>query len=136
MTKSKVTPEAKAVLQKLRETIINREFDEDLNITDDLEAEWKSQAMSFQKWGEEHAQAVRERDRLKDRLEITKAQAYTKLSAQTEPKLTVDGVKAAVQQDMPVQKVMNRLREANYQVNVMYTAKMGMEHKKVALEHE
>ena len=106
---------------------------------DNLAENWRDQQFMYMKYGEEHANKQRERDRLKESLEIIKAErgAYIRQNWEKEGFIkppTVDGVKDWITLDKQTQQATQFLIDANHEMNVFFVAKTAFEHRKKALE--
>ena len=106
---------------------------------DNLAQNWADQQSFYMKYGEEHANKIRDRDKLKEQLDIVKAErgAYIREHWENEgliKPLTVDGVKDYVTIDPQVRSAVSDLINANHEMNVLQVAKSAFEHRKKALE--
>jgi hypothetical protein len=116
------------------------DYNADLAIEfDNLAENWRDQQMLYMKYGEEHANKMRERDRLKESLDIIKAErgAHIREMWETEgfdKAPTVDGVNGWVTRDEQTQEAVKKLIGANHDMNVLHVAKSAFEHRKKALE--
>jgi len=117
----------------------SNEYYEDLKVDiHSLDHLWAIQPQLYMKWAERHAKAIAERDRLKERLELVKAEVSADVRRNPADysieKLTEAAVHAAVISDEKVRKVSEQLIRAAEVVNILAGAKEGMNHKKSALE--
>ena len=61
------------------------EYERDLKLDrDNLDREWEKQATLFMKWAERHAEALYERDRKKEKLDLVRAELDASLRANPE----------------------------------------------------
>ena len=121
--------------------IRDRDYHKDVQIdVNDLENEWVQQSALYLYYGEAHAEAVDTRDRQKQNLELMQAKLdieYRKEWDQRFPdtKMTENGIKAVILQDMYYKKALNLYNNANHNVNLMLVAKTALDHKKKGLEN-
>ena len=102
-----------------------------------LDEEWLKQPTIFMKWVDNYAQAVLERDRIKDRLDVVRAEIDGEI--RTNPpeggKLTEAAISNIIVQSQRYRTIMDGLIKANYDVNVLSGVKESLNHKKSALEN-
>jgi hypothetical protein len=104
------------------------EYDDDLIIDKyNLDSECVDQPRRFMKYGTLYAQAVLERDKIKQRLKIAKAESdeYIRKNFQIMgiEKLTEAVVGNLIERQPEVQKLVGEYLEAEYRVNILEVAK-------------
>lgn len=104
-----------------------------------LDIEWEKQSSLFFKYAEEHTNALAKRDRLKNELEVVKAEVFADIKKNWKEyeftKKPTDGeARNEVEINIDVQEINAELIEANKEVNILASAKAALEHKKKALE--
>ena len=115
-------------------------YKEDLTIDRyQLEYEWERQAQLYVKWAEKHADAMFERDRLKEYLELLKAEIYMRIvekHAELDQKKPTEAMlNNLVLQSTDYKNANSEFLKAKRDTEYLYGAKEGMQHKKTALEH-
>lgn len=105
----------------------------------DLPGEWERQPTLYARWAEEWAYAVQTRDQAKDNLDLVKANVDSAIRKEpTEYGFTSKPTEAAilgcVVQQIDYEEAMEKLHQANLNVNLLAGAKAGFDHKKRALE--
>lgn len=109
-----------------------------------LEFEWQNQAQLYAKWAERHANALLERDRAKENLDVIRSRVDRKirknpsgfgLDQDDKKRVTEDAIKAVVFEQPEYQEASKELIEANHAVNVLAVAKDAFGHRKSALEN-
>ena len=116
-----------------------KDFREYLNVDKyNLDEEWVNQPNNFMDACEWYADAVVERDKCKEQLELLRAEVSKEIQNDPESfgisKVTIDAVNKAVSLDDRVKEKQEELHELNRQVNVMSGAKEALAHKKKAIE--
>lgn len=107
----------------------------------DLQNEWVQHAQLFCEWGEKEAEAIYERDKKDQQLELKRAELSSDirknpvlhgLSAEKAP--TEAAISAAILIDKDFKKLQEECLLASKNVRIMTIAKLGFEHRKKALE--
>ena len=117
-----------------------KDYLEDLKIDKyNLDREWMRQPMLYMKWAEAWAQAVLERDRAKEQLEVVKAELDSAIrQAPAEfgivGKPTESAISNAITKHSQYRRAYSNYVEATKAANVLAGAKEAMAHKKKALE--
>lgn len=113
-------------------------YDEDLTIDPNaLDIEWLKQPRLYMRYAEQLANAKDRAARQSDRLDIVKAEADATHRARlisSGDKITVDMVRAAVQQDPIVKKETDLLLTAEHEVGILAAAVKAFDQRKDALE--
>ncbi|KKM25022.1 hypothetical protein LCGC14_1599160 [marine sediment metagenome] len=103
-----------------------------------LDSEWERQALLYMKWAEEYADAVLVRDRIKERVELIKAELYTEIVQGfidlDEKKPTETAINNMILSEKKYKEVMNKYLESKRDAENLAGAKEGMQHKKKAIE--
>lgn len=104
-----------------------------------LDYEWLRQASLFHKYAEAHANAMFERDKLKERLDLVKAQIDSAIRSDPEDygfltKPTEPAISSAIIQDLDYIEAKTSYLNAIREMNIVVGARIAMEHKKAALE--
>jgi hypothetical protein len=104
-----------------------------------LDSEWERQPQLAADWNTAWAQAVFERDKAKEQLEIKKAEVGNDIRENPErygfaKKPNEDTIKDLVQTNSEVVKANRKLVDAVYNMNLILSGKIGMDHRKSALE--
>lgn len=105
-----------------------------------LEEEWTKQSSLFLKWGEAHAEAITEKDRAKEKLDIIKSEIDSDIRTRPEKygfdkKPTEAAISSIILKHPKYTEVNNEVIKCNEEVNVLAVAKEAMNHKKKALEN-
>jgi len=105
----------------------------------DLENCWKKQPTLYMEYAEEHADASRDKDKAKERLEVVKAKLDNHIRENPieygcDKKLTEAAIKSLVANNEEVIEATSKLTDANYDMNILAAAKTAFEHRKKALE--
>ena len=115
------------------------DYDKDLSIDPQaLDVEWLKQPRLYMRYAEQLVDAKDRRDRLAQRLDVTKADADTKarqVLAATDAKVTVDMVRAQVMKDADVQSDTDDLLKAEHEVGILQAAVKAFDMRKDALEN-
>lgn len=115
------------------------EYQEDLSIDKHrLDVEWEDQPSIYMKWAERYSEAVYERDRLKEKLDLIKAQLDTEIRRRysTGKKPTEAAITNEIIDTDDFQDATEDYLQAKKDVNILGGVKEAMEHKKKALEAE
>jgi hypothetical protein len=120
------------------------EYSADLQIDKyKLSEEWEDQSLLYMKWAERYAQAIYERDRLKEKMDLVKAQIdlYIRKNPNqygfdTKPKPTEAAITNTILNEEEYQEAVEDYLLAKKNVNILQGVKDAMEHKKKALEAE
>ena len=114
-------------------------YHEDLKIDNhSLDREWEKQALLYMEWSEKYAQAVLERDRAKERMELVRAELYEEIvnsylnAGQKKP--TETAIANEILSRSEYKKVNSNYAESVKNMNILAGAKEAMAHKKKALE--
>jgi len=112
-------------------------YKDDLKIDENnLEYEWKRQASLFEEWGEKAVNANYEKDKLKEKLDLIKAQLdteYRKKLKDEKPKEAE--ILSKVLQDPKYIAASNAYLIAYKEAKILEIATRAFEHRKRALEH-
>jgi len=120
---------------------MKEEFESDLFIDKfSLDQECVDQPTLYAKYGELHADAIQERDFVKESLDIKKAELYRKIRENPtkygcNEKPTESAVSNIITEDRSIQDLSEELREKNHQVNVLGVAREAFVHRKKSLEN-
>lgn len=121
-------------------------YEKDLAIDPgELDEEWLNQPVLMERYGRLSADAQRERDQLKEKMDVVRAETDnairenpTKYKCPTDkagaPKPTEAWIAAAILTTEEYRKASDTLIEANYKLNLLNSAVRAMEHRKKALE--
>jgi len=103
-----------------------------------LEHNWTTHAASYMKWGELHTEAIANRDRKKEEIELKYASLDSIIRSNPEGfgiiKLTEAAVSATIKLNDEHQELVQELITLNEIVNVLACAKSAFDHRKKALE--
>jgi hypothetical protein len=117
-----------------------KDYEKDLKVDlYSLETQWEVQPELYMKWAKFHAEAISERDRLKEKLELVRSELSSDIRKNPAKygleKVTEAAVNATVVEDQKF--IMNNhiLIDATENVNVLAGAKEAIIHKKAALEN-
>ncbi len=107
-----------------------------------LHFELQRQSGLYMKWAERHADALLERDRVKERLDLMRSELDaeirrnpTEFSFPENKKPTEAAITATIIKDTEFSKESDTLIEANRNVNIVAGAKEAMNHRKKGLEN-
>jgi len=115
-------------------------YEDDLRIDKyNLDYEWERQAQLYMKWAEAHAQAVLERDRAKELLDLARAELDSQIRESPEKfgfdkKPTETAIANTILQQDRYREVYKNFVETTKNMNILAGAKEAMAHKKKALE--
>lgn len=112
-------------------------YEEDLQIGDDLDVEWMEQPRLYEEYAEALAAAISERDEAKELLDYKKAQvelAYRRGDLDSAVKLTESTVSALVTAHPDVRNAEEVLRQKTHRKNVLDGVVEAFQHRKKALE--
>jgi hypothetical protein len=117
-----------------------RDYKKDIKIdTSNLEDEWIKQPSLYLYYADAHAEALRERDLWKARLEYTYAKRYSSIKKDWEKYFDSKPTEAAIKEyilSLPAfKKIEAKYIEACYYVNTMLAAKTAFDQRKVALQN-
>lgn len=113
------------------------DYSKDLQIGDDLDAEWRRQSDLYERYSELLADAISERDEAKELLDFTKSRvelAYRRGDIDPNVKITEGSVSALVTTHPDVKKAEEGYRKATHRKNVLDGVVEAFSHKKKALE--
>ena len=113
------------------------DYNEDLKIDfAKLDINWRDHSANYMKWGEKWVNAITERDRIKEALEVLKAELSTRYRQElhTDKKPTEAAITAAITSNEEYQAMQQTLIDATEAVNLHATTKVAFEHRKKALE--
>lgn len=115
------------------------EYSDDLKINfAELDIDWRDHSANYMKWAEKWVNAVAQRDRKKEALDVLKAELdkkyRIKLEKQLGKKPTEATVSASIVSDKTYQIAQQEIIKANEEVNLLASAKVAFEHRKQALE--
>lgn len=114
-------------------------FIDDLKINPNaLHTEWIKQAYLYGQWAERHAQATRNRDLIKTKMDVLKAQLDAKIrthwqSYGYEKKPTEPAIDAYIISNKEYQELQDAYNQQTYNINLYLAARQSLEHKKAAL---
>jgi len=117
------------------------EYERDLKIDkDNLDVDWTNQPALYMKWAERHAQALYERDKKKDQLELVRAELDSALRTNPDAfgfdkKPTESAISAWITSQDKYKKANLALIEANKDSLILAGAREAMNHKRSALEN-
>lgn len=116
------------------------DYEKDLKIDRyNLELEWERQPQLYVKWAENHADAILERDRKKESLDLLKAELYMEIVKKHlekgDKKPTESMIANLILQHKDFKVASERYLEFKRDAEYLAGAKEGMQHKKTALEH-
>jgi len=117
-----------------------RDYEKDLKVDlYSLETQWEIQPELYMKWAKFHAEAISERDRLKEKLELVRSGLSSDIRKNPIKygleKVTEAAVNATVVEDQKFVTANHMLIDATENVNVLAGAKEAVIHKKAALEN-
>lgn len=119
--------------------MIKRDYHKDLKIDpDNLETEWIEQASLYMYYSEAHAEAILEKDTLKQEIDIIYAELdahYRAIWSDADGRMTETGLKSKVLQDSAYISRQKALNKAILDVNILLSAKTAFDHRKKALEN-
>jgi hypothetical protein len=115
------------------------EYNDDLKIDfAELDINWRDHSANYMKWAEHWVNAVAQRDRKKEALDVLKAELdkhyRIELEKQIGKKPTEATVSAAIISNTTYQVAQQDIIKANEEVNLLAAAKVAFEHRKKALE--
>jgi len=116
------------------------QFKDDLIIDKyDLDGEWLKQPIIFSKWSMEYSQAILERDRAKQKVELVRAQLDLKIRSNPKDygleKVTESSVNSIISLEKEYKDALEELNQAVYNLSVMSAAKEAIDQKRAALEN-
>ncbi len=123
---------------------LNNDLKIDLN---DLHGEWLRQSSLYMKYAEMAAQAQRQRDQLKEKIDVVRAEQDAKIREKPLdfncpvdkaglPKLTEAWINSTIQRQPEYNKANEEFHASNYVMNVLRSAVSAFDHRKKALEME
>ena len=102
-----------------------------------LDTEWERQASLVMKCATEHADAIYERDKIKENIEFTRADLDSAIRKNPEKygltKITEGAVKSAIDKHPDFKDLQEQLHDANRTVNIFAGARSAFENKKKAI---
>jgi hypothetical protein len=115
-------------------------YEESLKIDKhNLDEEWLGLPMLYAEWSEKYAQAVLERDREKQRMELVRTELDAKIRSNPDSygikKGTEGEIGNCILQQKEYQESQKKHQDSCYQVNVLSGATEALSHKKAALEN-
>jgi hypothetical protein len=115
-------------------------FENDLQIDKfSLDDEWLNQSILYYTWSKNQADAVAERDKAKQQLELTKSQLDVNIRSFPDrykiEKVTEAAVQNTIIADSSYQEALSEYQTAVYNVNVLSGGLEALNHKKYALEN-
>lgn len=116
-------------------------YKSDLEVdSSDLVRCWSEQPLLLMKYGEFHANAVLQRDRLKEKIKLKRAELSRDIRRNPGKhgmdKVTEGAIEVEIDLNSEIQGLQDELLEKERAVNVMSTAKVAFEHRRKALEGE
>lgn len=119
---------------------VNRNYKLDLEInSSNLEDEWIEQPSLYMYYSDLQARAIKERDDLKQKLDVHQAQLDSKVRKNWEQYFekspTESAIKNYIVLNVETKKLVEKLNELSYNVSIMTAAKTAFEHRKKALEN-
>ena len=120
------------------------EYNEDLKIDKyHLDEEWEDQPLLYMKWAERYAEAIHERDQLKEKMDLIRAQIDIEIRINPntfgfdrDKKPTESAISNRILEEEEYQTATEEFLSAKKSVNILQGVKEAMEHKKKALEAE
>jgi hypothetical protein len=113
-------------------------YKEDLEINKfALDKEWEKQASLFCEWAEKEVEAQFNKDKLKEQLDIVRAELDGEIRQQAAlegTKITEAGISSEILKHKRYQKASNDYLEAIKEAKILGVAKDAFDHKKKALE--
>ena len=114
-------------------------FTEDIKVDKfNLDEECVNQSERFCYWAEEYSESVSERDELKNKTEILRAQLDKKIRTNPESygleKVTESAISNLIFLDKGYQKLLEEYRESVKSVNILLVAKEAFNHRKSMIE--
>lgn len=110
----------------------NKDLEIDFSRLDEI---WRDHSVKFMKWSEKWVNAVSERDRAKEALEVVKAELDSEIRTKyVGKKPTEAAINSMITTNKEYQEAVSKLIDANESVNLLASAKTAFEHKKKALE--
>lgn len=104
----------------------------------DLDNEWLGQAAKFIYWGEQESNAEYEKDRIKEKVDLTRAELSTQIREDPKKfgleKVTEGAINEIILQNKKFQEVNGDYIEAVKTAKILTIAKKGFEQRKTALE--
>ena len=115
-------------------------FEQDVSIDpNSLDVEWQKQASLVHKYGILLSDAISERDKAKENLEIVRAEIDLDIRKNFKEygleKTTEGAISATILNEKDFIEAQETVHDANHNVNVLQSAKNALEHKKKALEY-
>jgi len=115
------------------------EYSDDLKIDfAELHINWRDHSANYMKWAEQWVNAVAQRDRKKEALDVLNAELdkkyRIKLEKQLGKKPTEATISASIGSDKIHQIAQQAVIKANEEVNLLATIKVAFEHRKQVLE--
>lgn len=116
------------------------DYEKDLKIDRyNLELEWERQPQLYVTWAEKHADAILERDRKKELLDLLKAELYMEIVKEHlekgDKKPTESMIANLILQHKDFKAASETYLEFKRDAEYLSGAREGMQHKKTALEH-
>ena len=115
------------------------EYNDDLKVDfAQLDLNWRDHSVNYMKWSEKWVNAVSERDRIKEALDVLKAESDRKYRYELQltegKKPTEASIAAMITTDEDYKLTQQTLIDANEAVNLLACAKTAFDHRKKALE--
>ena len=110
-------------------------YKEDLEIDKySLDTEWQNQSLKFANWAEKHVEALFEKDKCKEQLEIVRAQTDHKIRTSVTEKITETAISNKVTLDPEYMKANSAYLEAIKTAGILGVGREAFDHRKKALE--
>ena len=100
-----------------------------------LDEEWMEQPTKYAKLSEQYSEAMLERDRLKDELDLTYSEIYAKLIAGEDKKPSDKSLECLILKNKVYQRAKQKFNEQVHTVNVVKGVLTALEQRKTALEY-
>lgn len=104
-----------------------------------LDKEWLGQPRLYYKWATHKAKAAADVTAAENRIKSVRAEVFREISenptAAGVVKATVDGIKAAIEEDPRVLRAEREYIDAKYELDMMAAAVGALDHRKRALEN-
>lgn len=119
---------------------MKNQYEQDLKIDpDDLERCWIEQPLLYMQYSEQWADACKERDHLKEQLDVTKSEIITDVKNNPEKydlekSPTVQVIDAIVLKQKEYKAASEKFNDAVHNARVLDTARTAFEHRKYALQ--
>jgi hypothetical protein len=115
---------------------MSNDYNQDLEIDfSRLDENWRDHSANYMQWSEKWVNAVAERDRAKENLDVVKAELDREVRDSTlGKKPTETAITAMITMHSKHRAAVEQLNTANEKVNLLASAKSAFDHRKKALE--